>query len=177
MCKEKDITKRRCYSLLEIEDIYEISFENEWDIRDILPNKVSVLPKNCIKVLEFYPDSVDGEYRVYLDGDIRKPFSIYCQDINTSSPTEYLNIYNSSIENSKTPTTNFIKMEKFEDGKVVSKYRYYEKYKISISKDSISIYPFQENFISGNLEENYFLGFLQNRFPVENGGFNIDLVP
>ncbi len=179
-CQLKDPRKRSCLSIAEIKNRYGVEFKNEWELRDVLPPKMTYFPKDCRDIKELYGETDDGEYRVYLGGDKLKPFNIYCHNMGSSSPEEYLTLPNSSIDNSKQPTSNYIK-DSYIDGKdLFENIVIYDKYRVSISMDSISIYTQQQEFLQTNRdinlsEETILLGFLSNRYSTESGQFNIDI--
>jgi hypothetical protein len=50
---------------------------------------VSIMPATCAEVAARNPGAADGDYSLYVGGDIDKPWLAYCADM-ASSPVEYL---------------------------------------------------------------------------------------
>lgn len=50
-------------------------------------------PTTCAAIREQNPEAADGEYTLYLDGNIERPVTIYCHDMD-SFPLEYLTLIN-----------------------------------------------------------------------------------
>jgi hypothetical protein len=177
-CQEPDPRKRSCLSLEELENRYTLEFKDEWELREALPTQKSFFPANCLEVKDFYHETSDGSYRIYLGGDRLKPFYIYCHNLDSETPEEYLPLYNQSTLNSEYPTSNYLSLKKVEGGELIDRCYFYSKYRVSISVDSISIYPSQDNFITCNSDSSTelpLLGYINNHYSTESGEFNIDL--
>lgn len=52
------------------------------------------LPVTCADALKQTPHGADGEYILYADGDAEKPWSAWCANMGTGSPSEYLTLVN-----------------------------------------------------------------------------------
>ncbi len=177
LCMKKNPTDRIC---LDVETIKTITFPKEWELRSVLPLKKVRYPKTCKERKELFPSkNIDKEYRLYMNGDKYKYYSIYCSDMDSDSPQEYLTLQNSSFL-SLGATKNYIynqnsidKQTKVADESIAV----YSKLKVKVSDEHLSVYSVQDKFIDtiGVSLSDIFIGTLHNKDIDSSSRYNIDI--
>ena len=147
-CQKIDPIERECISIENV--INTTPFKNEWDLAAELPSKVITYPRTCIQRQDLYPGSsyANKEYRLYMSGNKFKPFSIYCDDMETATPSEYLTLYNISPVTDH-PSYNYTRYSQFLDhnNNSVDLVTIYNKIKVKVSYSHISVFDTQNKFL------------------------------
>ena len=66
-------------------------------VRSILPKRKEIVPQKCSDYKSNFPSlTTNDEYKMYLGGDLTKPYWLYCNNMNTDTPVEYLSLVNYS---------------------------------------------------------------------------------
>ena len=172
LCTKKDPVERFC---IKLEDIETLTFPTEWELRINLPLEKIEYPKTCDDRKKIYPnETANGEYRVYMSGDKIKPYSIYCDDMNTTRPQEYFTLQNSSFV-SFGATKNYIYHLNAEQNESIV---IYNKLKVKVSNEHLSIYSTQDKFIEtiGIENEQIQFGVVHNKNIDSISRYNIDIV-
>jgi hypothetical protein len=114
----------------------------------LLPTKKIDYPQNCIEAKEYYTSSENMEYLLYFGGDLYKPMTIFCDDMESETPTEYLRLFNSSPIGLY-PRYNFTKSLFLDEYGIVEEYkvRTYRYLKLFLQNDNIYISPYQDKFV------------------------------
>lgn len=68
-------------------------------------NVCEALAPTCQAIVQAKPASADGSYKLYVGGDITKPWTAYCKDMATA-PKEYLTLVNTTNANFSQYSTN-----------------------------------------------------------------------
>jgi len=169
LCMKKNPTQRVC---IDIDVINSISFPKEWELRSILPTRKIKYPTTCKERKELFPtQTTDKEYRLYLNGDKNKHYSIYCENMYSTNPQEYLTLENSSFL-SFGASKNYIYHNDINESIAI-----YRKLKVKISDNHLSVYTQQDKFIEtiGVSKNDVFLGTLHNKNINSFSRYNIDI--
>jgi len=92
-------------------------------IRDKLPNLDNYFPKNCSDIKLIYSALGDDYYKIFYQGNNDQSFCVWCQDLRTDSPKEYIKVK---------PETNYSGM---------SAGHYYKGNNVRSAYSKIRIYP------------------------------------
>ena len=61
-------------------------------LSDLVPlPDMTVFPASCMDIRKANPNTIDGSFMIYLDGDPTKPWVVYCGDL-AGQPKEYLQL-------------------------------------------------------------------------------------
>jgi len=166
-CQRKDPLTRECILIEDLDNAD--TFKNEWDLGPLLPTKKILYPRTCSDRQDIYPgsSSEDKEYRLYMGADKFKPFSIYCDQMYSETPTEYMTLKNISPITDH-PSFNYTKYSGFLDKdsqvdfgdeettdtnnseitlpNIVDLITIYNKLKVKISYDHIAVSDTQDKF-------------------------------
>lgn len=122
---------------------------NSLDMEYALPRRRGEFPRDCADVQRRYKVKADGEFAVYLAGDQKRPFRLYCSGMDTADPQGYLTLQNTSAR-SAAPTYNFGKYKNLtdaHDGHVGDLISVYEKIRVTVHEDHLEVWPGQTNFV------------------------------
>lgn len=59
---------------------------------DVISEEPLRYPQTCRELAVNQPGASDGSYTLYLGGDEARPWTAYCKDLGTATPTEYLTL-------------------------------------------------------------------------------------
>ena len=95
--------------LLELDEKQRMPFITDSDVTKLgLPTMVSETPRDCKSLQRAFPELGDGTYTVYYLGDTDRPFSVDCEQMNTSTPVTYLKLNDAYVSSDvQNPTFNY----------------------------------------------------------------------
>lgn len=101
----------------------------------ILPKRKGIVPQKCSDYKSNFPNlTTNDEYKMYLGGDLAKPYWLYCNNMNTDNPVEYLSLVNYSPL-STTPSYNYASLVNYDR----TVYTVYEKLKVMVFPDHLTV--------------------------------------
>lgn len=109
-----------------------------------LPKRNQVVPQKCSDYKSNFPNlTKNDEYRMYLGGDLAKPYWLYCDGMNTDTPKEYLTLKYYSPK-SDTPSYNFASFV----GSGGQRHTVYNKLRVSVFADHLTVARDDTSFAS-----------------------------
>jgi|GEM_PF-5764639 len=120
------------------------------ELRERLPGRRPLLPRDCSEVRDYFADTNDGEKLVYLGGRADEPFWLWCDNMAGEEPRNYLSL-RAFDPASETPGTNYSRVfgGVDEEGEVVSdSLSIYEKLQVHVTDDGLVVVPGQPLFVS-----------------------------
>ena len=61
-----------------------------------LPQRRARLPKSAFDIHKMYPDAPDGEYDIYMGGKLTGHVVLYCHDMKSGMPSEYVTLHSAN---------------------------------------------------------------------------------
>ena len=87
-----------CKDISTYDTLIGLEFPKENNLREQLPVEKVYYPKDCKALQGYYLQSFhDREYKLYIKNDSNKNVNIYCFEMNTSEPSEYIALTNSKV--------------------------------------------------------------------------------
>jgi len=166
-------TNKECKDISSYDEIENLEFPKENALRAKLPQEKVYYPKNCQEVQQYYYQAFhDREYKIYILNEPSKEIDIYCYEMNTTIPTEYLTLNNSKVnyKDSSVDLSHIKVTTDNEDGKIEAHYEYLinneeasfiktdnigKKYIVDEKIKSQTIDIFSSNFLFDNSQNSY----------------------
>ena len=104
-------------------------------VKSILPKRKEIVPQKCSDYKSNFPSlTTNDEYKMYLGGDLTKPYWLYCNNMNTNTPVEYLSLVNYSPI-STSPSYNYASLVNYDR----SIFTVYNKLKVLVLADHLTV--------------------------------------
>ncbi len=123
------------------------------ELISLIPTKRVNYPQTCLDAQSFYLSTDNREYILYYQGDLFKPYQLYCDEMNTGSPIPYLKLYNKSPIGLY-PLYNYTKSVELDEYGLESSFnvKVYQYVKLFVQNQRLYLAPYQTKFVESLIE-------------------------
>lgn len=142
-----DCTERMARNCLPVDKVAPLGAEKAETLAARLPRRKLEYPRSCRDLQRLQKMHTDGEYTLYLAGNPKMPFSMFCASMETEEPKEYLTLRHVSPDGAN-PRSNFAKvLKRSNSGQFADETTIYDKLLVKVGAYHLTVISGQDEFV------------------------------